>query len=196
MSTCPECGGELTARCGEVVTWHWAHRPKERRGCWHSESEWHLGWKAAYESLPGWIVEAPLQIGGRTFRADAMNPRTGAVREFVHSLSPAYIEKHRALAAAGLDVLWIFDGVAFGSRRVFRVRGGEGRARLLTPRAAALHSEIGGLVHHGGRLWRHWRDGIWFPCNGPAAQHMLRAYQSATAIPQVRAFLERRREAL
>ena len=26
-ATCPGCGADMIARCGEVKTWHWAHRP-------------------------------------------------------------------------------------------------------------------------------------------------------------------------
>ena len=39
--TCPSCGAELIARCGNVKISHWAHKGK--RMCdiwWENETEW------------------------------------------------------------------------------------------------------------------------------------------------------------
>lgn len=80
--------------------------------------------KFAYLSFPGWQIEVPISAGGRT----------GSVREFIHSLSPRYIEKHMAYLQGrrnechhlkntpGLHPLWIFDGNEFVSARRRLVR--------------------------------------------------------------------------
>lgn len=179
-SRCPDCGAPLVAKRGEIIVWHWAHYPGtgERSSCPHEETTWHLTWKAAYQSLPGWEIEAPVQVGDKTFRADAMNRPTGRIREFVHSLSPHYAEKHLALKAAGLDVGWILDGHEFTSLRAKWCRGG-GMKRLLKPRAYELHRSINVLVHYHGQLWHEWRSDVWFPRTGERAIEVLRRFNAA-----------------
>jgi len=47
--TCPNCGSELIAKCGELKINHWAH--KGTRNCdswWEPETEWHRTWKNNY----------------------------------------------------------------------------------------------------------------------------------------------------
>ena len=47
-SLCPECGHSLIAKRGDIVVWHWAHKPVTGGKsciCPHKESIWHLtGW--------------------------------------------------------------------------------------------------------------------------------------------------------
>jgi competence CoiA-like predicted nuclease len=176
-SRCPDCGDGLIAKRGELVVWHWAHRPGHAdRDCAHEESQWHLRMKAAYLNFPGWQVEVPLVVGDGKFRVDAMNASTGAVREFVHSLSPYYRRKHVALKQGGKDVLWIMDGREFVSLRAKDVRRG-GKRRFLKPRAEELHDLVGTLVHYEGMLWHEWRDGVWYPNAGRAAMEVVRLYE-------------------
>ena len=44
-SLCPSCGGALIAKCGRVVTWHWAHEAADCDPWSEPESAWHIGWK-------------------------------------------------------------------------------------------------------------------------------------------------------
>lgn len=180
-SYCPDCGERLVARRGDLIAWHWAHRPcgAARTRCGLGETEWHLKWKLAYSNLPGWEVEHPVEIQGRRYRLDAVNVVTGRVREFVHSLSDDYAPKHAALAASGLEVLWLFDGDAFASARRERCRGG-GIRRLLKPRAADLLGQVGpSLAHLDEGLWRHWRHNVWYPLGGRATATLLENYRLA-----------------
>lgn len=180
-SLCPECRGPLVAKRGDMVAWHWAHKPcpEGRASCPFVESQWHLKWKEVYLGFSGWDIEVPVLAGGRQYRADAMNPSTGKIREFVHSLSPYYVEKHHALKKAGYDVCWIMDGGAFASgRRKERAKGGIGR--LLKPSALLLHQDIGVLVHFDGALWKEWRHDIWFPMFGDVAQGLVRRFSVAS----------------
>ena len=95
--------------------------------------------------------------------------------EFVHSLRPSYVEKHLAMSAAGLKVLWVWDGSAFGSARVRDVRGG-GVKHLLKPAARKFHARLGGLVHHAGGLWRHWQGDVWYPVRDPGVRECVRRF--------------------
>src|SRR5262249_39193236 len=107
------------------------------------ETGWHLRWKAAYLTFPGWDIEVPVVVAGRSFRADAMNPGTGRVREFVHSLSDAYVAKHLALKAAGLDVVWRFDGEAFVRARRRAAVGPGGRVQAPTQARGSVATRSG-----------------------------------------------------
>lgn len=185
-SYCPECRVALIARRGALVVWHWAHRAQARHTCGHDETAWHLRMKAAYLDFAGWEIEVPLALSGRTYRVDAMNTTTKAVREFVHSLSPYYEAKHRALHRSGCAVLWILDGAAFASERREHTRTGNGWRHLLKPKAYALHAVVDSLVHYDGCLWREWRENVWFPTTGPAARSVLDAYARQRVTPPPR----------
>ncbi|MFN0127834.1 MAG: hypothetical protein ACKV19_14230 [Verrucomicrobiales bacterium] len=166
--------------------WHWAHKPASpgeptAPPCYHEESAWHLALKLAYHKFEGWEIEAPITLAGQRYRLDAMNRRTGAVREFIHTLSPHYVAKHLALVAApGLFPLWIFDGAEFASsrRRAFKA---DGIRDLLKPRAYDLQRIVRGLVWLDGELWGEWKNDIWFPRTGAAAQEVTRRVNAALA---------------
>lgn len=181
-SLCPDCGSPLLARKGEIKVWHWAHPPgrSNTSRCEWAETDWHLTWKRAAQQ-DGWEVEHPIAIDGKRYRLDAFDARSNLIREFVHSLSPSYVAKHRALSAeyGRRRVTWIFDGHVFVSLRRKAVRNG-GIKRLLKPTAKALHDEIGGLVHiQSGPLagvWRHWKHDVWY--RHPNSAGLLAIYAS------------------
>jgi hypothetical protein len=182
-SLCPACEAALVPRRGDFVRWHWAHYPTvhDRMGCAYEESLWHLRWKEVYLGM-GWQVEVPVVIKDQRFIMDAMNPRTGRMREFVHSLSDRYLAKHARLLDAGYDILWIFDGAQFMSERRVAVRKG-GQRKFLKPLAYTIAQCLNVLVHdHAwfGReyhtLWREWKSNVWFPMTGEKSGMLLGRY--------------------
>lgn len=81
------CDGELLAKCGPIVSWHWAHKVAECDPWSEPESEWHIGWKRILESLG-----AELEVIRGYHRADAVMP-DGTVVELQSSyLSAGDIE--------------------------------------------------------------------------------------------------------
>jgi hypothetical protein len=103
-------------------------------------------------------------------------PKTN-IREFVHSLSPTYIEKHQTFKLTGASILWIFDGNVFtwnGRKEVSGKLSSKGYRHLLSPRAQDLHREIGGWVHFERRLWEHWKADIWYPARSGALELAIR----------------------
>lgn len=43
---CPICDDDVIAKCGEINTWHWAHKSKRDCDEWYEpETQWHLDWK-------------------------------------------------------------------------------------------------------------------------------------------------------
>ncbi len=183
-SLCPDCQSRLLARRGRVNVWHWSHRADRTGqtppGCSVSETEWHLSWKAAYLSFPGWEIELGIETDAGRFRIDAINVRTGRAREFVHSLSDSYVDKHLTLKECDLDILWIFDGDVFvADRRKSVARGGI--KHLLKPKAKWLYAEVGGLVHWDGLLWYEWRDDVWFVRETDTTEELLFRFDVASS---------------
>lgn len=184
-SKCPECERTLIARKPEHAIWHWAHKPEpsQHSSCPWEESEWHLRWKAAQLGFAGWTVEHKVIINGKRYILDAYHEESGRVREFVHSLSPYYVDKHLALANAGMKVTWIYDGGEFASERRRGVSKG-GVKKLLKPRASEIHGVTGGYVHLLGgekyppRLMKLWRGDVWYPNEVPGALQILALFDS------------------
>lgn len=97
---CPGCHLPVLAKCGEVLTWHWAH--VAALGCdWEpgGETEWHLNWKAA-------APDDRQEVALNGHRADIVSP-TGVVIELQHShLSGINIrDRERAYGR----MVWLFD---------------------------------------------------------------------------------------
>ncbi len=175
-SRCPDCNSELLARKGEYIIWHWAHYPRTAtKYCWTEESQWHLTMKKAYYGFKNWRIEVPVVVRNTKYRIDAVNSGTCQYREFVHTLSNKYAEKHKKLTTLNYNVLWIYDGSMFASRHRRAVWNG-GIKRLLKPKARDVYSETGGLVHFNGKLWREWKYDVWYPLEGPASMEILNRY--------------------
>lgn len=104
--TCPCCGSELIAKCGEVKVHHWAH--KSNRQCdlwWENQTEWHRAWKNAFP--PEWQeILIPDPHTGERHIADVRTPR-GLVIEFQHShLDP---QERAAREKFYKNMVWILD---------------------------------------------------------------------------------------
>lgn len=82
-SRCPSCDGELVAKCGHVVTWHWAHRTADCDPWSEPESQWHLAWKQYFRDEMGARVEVVMP----PHRADIVT-KHGTVIELQSSYLP------------------------------------------------------------------------------------------------------------
>ena len=126
----------------------------------------------------------PVVIEGMKFIVDAMNPKTGNIREFIHSLSPHYINKHRWLNASSYNIVWIMDGEQFVSKRWNYCSEKQGRKYFLKPIAFEFHKTVPVLVHWEDALWRCWKENVWFKCTGQASQEVLKRFNERKALWQ------------
>lgn len=128
---CPSCVEPLRPKCGEIVTWHWAHQARVDCDPWaEPETAWHLAWKNRF---PADCVEIP-RAG---HRADVVTP-TGWVIEFQHSpITPAEIREREA--AYGPRLLWVFDLTGAEDRFDFRRRDYGWSFRWRHPRKSLWH---------------------------------------------------------
>jgi len=162
-SQCPICEGHLVAkRPSRRTVWHWAHRPKHRGDCPHYESHWHLVAKIAQSRLRGWVIEHPIQTSVKKFRVDAFNTKFERIREFVHTVTPYYYQKHLVLRAERYSqVNWVYHGEQYVSLRARPVAKG-GIKSFLVPRA--------------WELFENWQKNIWFPFDDPDATSFLTSF--------------------
>lgn len=116
--TCPECQALVQAKCGELVSWHFAHMPGEIDCSDHYEPEtaWHRDWKSV----------APIEcceVVRNECRADVMT-LTGWAVEFQRLTLPA--ETVHAREQAHGRVLWIVNAVEAheAGRLILRQRDG------------------------------------------------------------------------
>ena len=104
--TCPCCGSELIARCGEVKINHWAH--KGNLICdpwWENETGWHRSWKGKFPK--DWQEKLHFDESGEKHIADVKTDDDWCI-EFQHSyLNP---EERRARNAFYRKLVWVVDG--------------------------------------------------------------------------------------
>ena len=78
IDTCPTCGSQVVAKCGEVNVWHWAHQRTADCDPWAEPiTQWHLDWQAK-------VSEHRREITLGNHRADMALP-SGVVCEVQHS---------------------------------------------------------------------------------------------------------------
>ncbi len=102
---CPICGSELIPKCGEIKTWHWAHKSLRDCDTWSEpESDWHCGWKklAGLEN-----TEIVIKKDNQVHRADIRTPG-GLVIELQHS--PLPVAEIRDREKFYKNMIWVLDG--------------------------------------------------------------------------------------
>lgn len=163
---CPCCGGELIAKCGEIVSWHWAHINADCDPWSEPETDWHIMWKNCFP------VECQEVVVGN-HRADVL--LGDHTIEFQHSPISANEIREREDHYARLT--WVIDGSEFRSRFSFmrppELNGSGKRPKWLHhsdgwwffnwshARKSWFHgAEVGDVVIDFGRLelWKHNAD--------------------------------------
>lgn len=103
---CIGCGGPAIARCGDVRTWHWAHRGTRRCDLWwENETEWHRAWK---DLFPAECQEIRHKAADGEWHIADVKTRDGWILEFQHShLKP---DERRSREEFYQTLIWIVDG--------------------------------------------------------------------------------------
>lgn len=119
LATCPCCDEEVVAKCGRIVSWHWAHKSRTDCDPWSEpETPWHAAWKSRYERTEV-VIEKADGAGVARHRADAVSKVYGrdTVIEFQHSSLEAAAVKERETFYG--NMIWIVDACeAIRSRRI------------------------------------------------------------------------------
>lgn len=99
-AVCPLCRRVVSAKCGEIVEWYWAHEQGAPCDPWaESETPWHRWWKLRAEPDQREVV-----VGEH--RADIRTPK--GVIELQHShIAPEEIREREAFYGR---MIWLLDG--------------------------------------------------------------------------------------
>lgn len=102
-ATCPCCDAIVIPKCGQVVSWHWAHKGADCDSWAEGESAWHSSWKAEWPSECREVVIGP-------HRADVCVAHR-VVIELQHShLSVEEIAEREAFYKSAVGkVVWLWD---------------------------------------------------------------------------------------
>lgn len=124
--TCEICGDEMTARCGEIRIWHWAH--KGNRKCdtwWQPESEWHRAWKNQFPD--DWQEVVHTGEIGEKHRADVKTDQDWVI-EFQQSRIKPDVRRSRDTFYHP-KLVWVVNGARRkGDLRQFLIAMNEGKA--------------------------------------------------------------------
>lgn len=108
-STCPICGGDMIAKCGNRIIHHWAHiRETNCDPWWETETQWHRDWKNLFPEDCREVSH--MSIDGEIHRADIKTP-TGIIIEFQHS--PISDRERISREQFYGNLIWVVDGLRF-----------------------------------------------------------------------------------
>jgi competence protein CoiA len=152
---CPVCGARVIAKCGDIVSWHWAHTSADCDEWAEADSAWHRTWQ---EQFPEHMREVTMH----PHRADVLTP--AGVVEIQHSyLSPEQIARREAFYGR---VTWVWDvRDAYRSGRIeLRHKPGKpdrwrsfrwkhARKTIACCRGDVLMHLAPGMVLRLGRMW-------------------------------------------
>ena len=102
VGTCSGCDGEVSAKCGTIKVWHWAHRAADCDTWAEPESVWHRDWKSL---APIENQEVSMERDGEKHRADCV-VLGGAVLEL--QASPISVEAIKARETFYGRMAWLF----------------------------------------------------------------------------------------
>ena len=104
---CISCGHQMTAKCGEVKIWHWAHRGKKPCDPWkENETDWHRAWKGKFPKENQECVH--YADDGEKHVADVKTGQ-GWVLEFQHS--HIHPDERRVRTAFYKKLVWVVNGL-------------------------------------------------------------------------------------
>lgn len=160
---CSTCGGDVVAKCGRIVVWHWAHIAADCDDWAEPDSNWHKCWQDLFPAEMREVV-----IGKH--RADIVTP-SGMVVELQHSsISTDDIrarERHYDRMIWIFDVQEAFENARFDLRKRVADRSGYRTFRWKHPRKSLMACRRPVLLDVGrGYLLRLGRLFPETPCGG------------------------------
>ena len=102
VGICPGCRNEVRAKCGEIISWHWAHINADCDLWSEPESEWHRKWKGYFPADWQEVTKPP-------HRADVAGPN-GVLEIQRSGISPEEIREREQFYGA---MAWLLNGHDF-----------------------------------------------------------------------------------
>lgn len=102
VGICPGCKGQVRAKCGEIVSWHWAHINADCDLWSEPETEWHRKWKGYFPADWQEVTKPP-------HRADVAGP-DGVLEIQRSGISPEEIREREQFYGR---MAWLLNGHDF-----------------------------------------------------------------------------------
>ncbi len=127
-AVCQVCYGEVVAKCGPLISWHWSHLSERNCDPWYEHlTPWHIAWQRYLYRYSNAEIEVPIERYKIRHRADAVLPNGQIVELQTSSISARDIYLREEFY--GDKLLWVFDArEAYKSERFsFRKIDGDKR---------------------------------------------------------------------
>lgn len=155
LGQCPCCRSDVLAKCGSIVTWHWAHKVDDCDSWYEPESEWHIGWKQRFPD--DWQ-----EVVIRNHRADIKTPKL-VVELQATSISA---EEIKARERHYKNMVWLLRGEDFKANLSLRQRDGFMSFRWRWPRKSWWSAQMPVVIDTGERLLHVKKLYANTPCGG------------------------------
>ncbi len=101
QASCPQCRQPVVPKCGDIVSWHWAHIARQDCDPWaECDTAWHSSWQERVSPDRREVVIGP-------HRADIVAAADSRIVELQHSpISPREIAEREAFYG---KMAWLFD---------------------------------------------------------------------------------------
>ncbi len=157
---CPCCGGKVIAKCGDIVSWHWAHESAECDTWYEPESQWHKGWKDCFPKDWQEVV-----VG--CHRADVKTNKL-VVELQASCISSEEIEERERFYG---NMVWLLRGHDFAKNIAMKNVSGDGCRTYKTfrwkwPRKSWWHAKMPIVIDMAGVLLHVKRLHHEMPCGG------------------------------
>jgi hypothetical protein len=107
--TCPSCGGEVIAKCGQQNVHHWAHLSKDCDSWYEPMTQWHIDWQNMF---PEFYREKQFydEVKKEYHRAD-IHTLSLVTIEFQNS--PISIDEINSRSSFYEKLIWVINGANF-----------------------------------------------------------------------------------
>lgn len=156
---CPCCNRQVIAKCGSIVTWHWAHEATDCDPWYEPESEWHILWKNKFPKEWQEVV-----IG--CHRADIKTPKI-FVELQSSCISPKEIQSRERFYQ---KMIWLLRGHDFSENINIRQRSGYLSFRWKWPRKSWWAATMPIVIDLPGRMIHVKKLHSNIPCGGWAKE--------------------------
>lgn len=117
-AACPACRSGVIAKCGKVVTWHWAHESGTDCDPWSEMTQWHLDWQGKWpEHQREFVIGehradiCTVPCASLVSTMAGLSSEEPLVVEFQHSYldAGAISEREDYYEAAAGQMIWVWD---------------------------------------------------------------------------------------
>lgn len=152
---CPACSGDVIAKCGDIMQWHWAHKAADCDPWSEPESQWHRSWKQKFPDEWQEVV-----VGNH--RADVKTP----IKVLEIQASSISAGEIRAREIHYGNMAWLLKGDDFLDNMELRRKGNIYTFRWKHPRKSWWNAKRQIFIDHPYGIFKIGKIHPQVPCGG------------------------------